>query len=174
MILIDSLRSLATEAQNIARSLECMHIANDGFECLSRRDLRRCGKGVYFIATEGANAVKVGLSKSVTKRMSALQLANPHRLKIWRFINCANYEKAKILEKSLQKYFTKQGAHIRGEWFLMDAVAELFDEEVVPMVKQNMPDATVIDRSEMECPLAANHEWARKLAEEKKTNTPKS
>lgn len=57
---------------------------------------------------------------------------------------------------------------------MLDTVAELFDEEVVPMVKQNMPEAEVIERSEAECPLAANHEWARKLAEEKKINTPKS
>lgn len=33
MILIDSIRRLSSEAQSIARSLECMHIANDGFDC---------------------------------------------------------------------------------------------------------------------------------------------
>lgn len=173
MILIESLKRLASEAQGIARSLECMNIANDGFECLARHDLKRCKQGVYFIATEGANAVKIGISKALKRRLSALQLANPHRLKVWRFINCDSYEDARRLEGSLHKYYSKQNARIRGEWFLLDMVVELFDEEVSDMLKQNIPSAKVIEKSVLPSMLELNHAWSEQIRRRGKIDTPK-
>lgn len=70
---------------------------------------------VYFILNSDSNAVKIGRSKNVLKRKTALQVANPIELVLLKTIEVNSGNEAKNKEESLHGKF----AHsiILGEWF---------------------------------------------------------
>lgn len=68
---------------------------------------------VYFI-TDG-EYVKIGVSNSLSLRISHLQIGNPRELKPLHVIPVCDLREALALEKNLHNYFSKK--KIRGEWF---------------------------------------------------------
>lgn len=68
---------------------------------------------VYFI-TDG-EYVKIGISNSLSLRISHLQIGNPRELKPLHIIPVSDLKEALALEKDLHNYFSKK--KVRGEWF---------------------------------------------------------
>lgn len=86
-------------------------------------------KYVYFILTKKLKAVKIGVSADPLRRLEALQIGNPSKLKLLLTINQNIYLNEKRLHEKFEKW------HIRGEWFkytkeLKDYINNLFVEEL--------------------------------------------
>ena len=90
---------------------------------------------VYLIQSgEGKDApVKIGLAKSITKRMETLQIGNPSELFLLAAIPTNSRAHAYSLEKRLHKSFNSN--RIRGEWFL-NINMKMFENLCVPQPPQ--------------------------------------
>lgn len=72
---------------------------------------------VYFIS-DGENT-KIGIAKNLIKRLEALQVGNPKKLKIVSFAPCATENSAREIEKYLHK--SLDCCRLEGEWFKLPA-----------------------------------------------------
>jgi T5orf172 domain len=71
---------------------------------------------VYVIAEEGNDSlVKVGISKSATKRLTGLQTGNPRKLTILHVVSVASVSAAYALEMAVHDRLGKW--RLNGEWF---------------------------------------------------------
>jgi len=73
---------------------------------------------VYLISTD--NAVKIGISSNITKRLLQLQTGNPIPLSLIGTISCVN---AKKKEKELHTQYLSH--KLKGEWFDLKIVDEI-------------------------------------------------
>lgn len=67
---------------------------------------------LYFILNESLDAVKIGLTTNISKRLSTLQIASPVEL-----VPILLCEGSQNLEREVHAQFKAEGWHIRGEWF---------------------------------------------------------
>ena len=73
-------------------------------------------KGFYLYAIGDGQAIKLGYSSDLKKRLKALQTAHPKTLRIyWRQYVADNETAARKAEKKLHRYC--QNEKLRGEWF---------------------------------------------------------
>jgi predicted GIY-YIG superfamily endonuclease len=70
-------------------------------------------KYLYIIQMRGTNYFKIGITNSLTKRLSTLQTGNPIKLYIVRYYLI--YTDANRLEKLIHNYLSEY--HIHLEWF---------------------------------------------------------
>lgn len=89
---------------------------------------------IYFIEAVGLNLIKIGVAKSVEKRMYELQNASPVELKLRGVIR---YVSA-CLEKQLHKAFGKQ--RCRGEWYEIDSRMEALLNDPEGYCKRHFED----------------------------------
>lgn len=75
---------------------------------------------IYFILNQDSRAIKIGFTKDVQERLSALQTSSPSQLKLLGSVKTQSPRTAMYLEKSLHQKFTD--LHINGEWFRADAL----------------------------------------------------
>lgn len=92
---------------------------------------------IYFIADESTNTVKIGVTKDVYKRLTALQTGHSTKLKLLH-VTEGSYEEEKCLHKKYKKY------KVRNEWFdLSDEIVNDIEyanfDEIIENVK-NDPD----------------------------------
>lgn len=66
---------------------------------------------VYFIENENKDAIKIGYTEDLDKRVSNLQVSNPTNLSILYIIPNAD----RVMEKHIHEIC--QLFHVRGEWF---------------------------------------------------------
>lgn len=83
---------------------------------------------VYFIFNLDSNAIKVGFTQDVRKRLAALQTSSPAQLELLGAIKTQSATTAKQLEKDLHQQFAQW--HLSGEWFkaektLLNYIAEV-------------------------------------------------
>lgn len=69
---------------------------------------------VYFIKSK--DHLKIGISKDVNSRISAIQTGNQHKLKLVGVIDGLSKDVALRYEKALHGFFVN--CHTSGEWFL--------------------------------------------------------
>ena len=69
---------------------------------------------LYIILDEDENHIKIGRSKNVKARLSQLQIANSHRLKLLLTVPKKGYMEADLHE-------TFKSFKVKGEWFLNDS-----------------------------------------------------
>ena len=99
-------------------------------ENLSIYDEQKATEGyVYFIyiptlANIIQDAVKIGMTKDLNKRMASLQTGNPYRLQFYKVLKCVDYKK---LEVKLHRYFDDK--KILNEWF--DLTLEDIDDIII-------------------------------------------
>jgi predicted GIY-YIG superfamily endonuclease len=74
---------------------------------------------VYFILNEDSNAIKIGRTKDLAKRMNALQTSSPAKLKLIKSVQVEGGKEAHELEQSLHKKFSE--IRLAGEWFKAEA-----------------------------------------------------
>lgn len=74
---------------------------------------------VYFIS-DGEHT-KIGIAKNLNRRLEALQVGNPKKLKIVSFVPCVTEASARKIEKYLHKSF--DCCRLEGEWFKLPACA---------------------------------------------------
>lgn len=86
-------------------------------------DLQDPRSWVYIIEAKGLNAVKIGRSRHVRKRVSDLQVGCPYELSI-----AARIPGDEHLERVLHKMFAP--ARIQGEWFFRSSDIDLLIEEL--------------------------------------------
>ena len=83
--------------------------------CLLGYKKNKGAQMIYFILDINNNAVKIGHISSynrLQKRLSSLQIGNPHKLNVIKIIPELSME----LEKSLHRHLERFG--VRGEWFV--------------------------------------------------------
>jgi predicted GIY-YIG superfamily endonuclease len=79
---------------------------------------------VYLINQEGTDLYKIGVTKNLSKRLSALQTSSPVKLVVVKQFN-TNY--GYKLEKNLHSFFRSN--KLEGEWFRLDIQqVNLFEE----------------------------------------------
>lgn len=78
---------------------------------------------VYFALNQDSNAIKVGRTRNLEKRMRTLQISSPARLHLIKFIQIDSYNEAEALEKSLHQQVS--ALKLSGEWFKFEG--ELFE-----------------------------------------------
>jgi hypothetical protein len=88
---------------------------------------------VYFIraGVGKRKPIKIGVAKSIQKRMENLQIANHEELSLVACIPCKTRKEAEFIEKGLHKRFARK--HIRGEWFKGDIRISHIREEFMPV-----------------------------------------
>lgn len=104
--------------------------------------MKELSYGVYFIyCGDHKNApVKIGVTRDIESRVSALQTGNPYQLICKAFIPCSNKDQAYRLESFLHRQFKK--SRLIGEWFKLYSVnlKKLMDRfssiETTPLKKQ--------------------------------------
>jgi hypothetical protein len=69
---------------------------------------------VYFIRQIGTTMVKVGFSRDPSNRLRTLQCGNAFDLRIEHQVATTHYQE---LESCLHAFLTKEGKHVRREWF---------------------------------------------------------
>jgi predicted GIY-YIG superfamily endonuclease len=74
---------------------------------------------IYFILNQDSNAIKIGRTKDLAKRMKALQTSNPATLKLIKSVQVEGEKAAQDLEQSLHKQFSEM--RLAGEWFKAEA-----------------------------------------------------
>lgn len=80
---------------------------------------------LYLILDEDANHLKIGRSRNVKSRLSQLQIANSHKLKLLYSIPKKGY-----LEKEIHDVFND--LKVKGEWFVNDGrIIEYFEAFLV-------------------------------------------
>lgn len=82
---------------------------------------------VYFILDAKSNAVKIGVSHSVTERMIDVQVGNPNKLKVIAVITLRDSEQGDI-EGELHRRF--RHFRMRGEWFRYEGELKSFIENL--------------------------------------------
>jgi len=70
---------------------------------------------VYFIQAGDKGPIKIGVARSVERRLEALQTGNHEELRIITKIMCEGLAHAYATERKFHKMFKKY--RIRGEWF---------------------------------------------------------
>ena len=75
---------------------------------------------LYFIANEVLDAVKIGLTTNIARRLSTLQIASPVEL-----IPVLLCKSSQNLEREVHAQFKAEGWHIRGEWFRWSKVKNI-------------------------------------------------
>lgn len=97
---------------------------NDGDNNASKHSTRGF---VYFIRS--ANAVKIGVTRNLSTRMSELQVSNAHRLEL-----IAAIPGGRALEKRLHEKFARHRAN--GEWFrLSPEITEWLSADLAERLK---------------------------------------
>ena len=71
------------------------------------------GEYVYFVGC--CDAVKIGVSDNIKRRIGEMERVNPHKLVLHAYIRCTKKKTAYDLERHLHERFTKH--HLRYEWF---------------------------------------------------------
>lgn len=74
---------------------------------------------VYFILNSDSNAIKIGMAKSLERRLKSLQTSSPAKLELLKSVSVASREEAQELEKTLHKQF--EDLRLTGEWFKAEA-----------------------------------------------------
>ncbi len=74
---------------------------------------------VYFILNEDSNAIKIGRTKDLAKRMNALQTSSPAKLRLIKSVQVEGGKEAHELEQSLHRKFSE--IRLAGEWFKAEA-----------------------------------------------------
>lgn len=82
----------------------------------------------YFILDEKSNAVKIGISWFIEKRLRAIQSCNPNKLKIIAIIPCGD-------ENELHCKF--EDFWIHGEWFKYEGELKSYIEKLPKFVKHD-------------------------------------
>jgi hypothetical protein len=77
-------------------------------------------QSVYFMYSEDAHCVKIGISKNPKQRLTAVQTGFPHKLEI---IKTQETDDARKLERELHKALADFRLH--GEWFSDDVLGLL-------------------------------------------------
>lgn len=97
---------------------------------------------VYFIQ-DGKGFMKIGIAKSVDRRLDMLQTANSEKLNVFCKINFKNKDVALKVETGLHRLF--RYCNVRREWFKEDYVIEFLnngqiaiDEHTVPAMNGNI------------------------------------
>jgi hypothetical protein len=70
---------------------------------------------VYFVQAGLKGPIKIGMARSVSKRLETMQTGNAYKLHVLALIPCQTKMQAAEIEKRLHRLFFKQ--RIRGEWF---------------------------------------------------------
>ena len=70
---------------------------------------------VYFVQAGLKGPIKIGMARSVSKRLETMQTGNAYKLYVLALIPCQTKLQAAEIEKRLHRLFFKQ--RIRGEWF---------------------------------------------------------
>jgi Meiotically up-regulated gene 113 len=96
---------------------------------------------VYFIASEGLEKIKIGITQDIKDRISSLRCDSPCHLYVLGFIRVKGGRVAATkVEKQFHQYF--EPFHSHGEWFELNAVTRdlivecVFQEIVVPKTKE--------------------------------------
>jgi hypothetical protein len=118
---------------------KCRHSLQGGYDDLEnwlaetappkpKRSTNKSGF-VYVIGIEGDNsAVKIGFASKIEDRLSTLQTASHHELKVLAVIEGSPKE-----EKDLHRKFASD--HIRGEWFRRTEAIESFVDSIVQGIR---------------------------------------
>ena len=83
---------------------------------------------IYFIEDLKANAVKIGRTNDLIKRVQTLQTGNSHKIRCLYTIEAPDY-----FEQHIHSICTKY--HKQGEWFRLEAITHLLKH---PWFKKNM------------------------------------
>lgn len=100
---------------------------------LNNGDTVSCGSSdgmvVYLLNSNGI--VKIGIAKSITGRLCAMQTGNPYQIELIAQYKVDNEIIARNKERALHKKFNHK--HFRGEWFILDkedlAAIDIFMQE---------------------------------------------
>jgi len=87
---------------------------------------------IYLIHADPENIYKIGVSKTVKKRLKTLQTANSNKLSIVKTFQTKHNRK---VETALHKYFRKN--KVRGEWFKLSTQQVARFEERCRLYEQN-------------------------------------
>ena len=74
---------------------------------------------VYFILNKDSNAIKIGRAQDLEKRMKALQISSPAKLKLIKSVQVEGGKEAHELERALHQQFSE--IRLAGEWFKAEA-----------------------------------------------------
>lgn len=81
---------------------------------------------VYFV--KAGDAVKIGYSNNIKRRMMKFQTGNHFSLQLLLEIPVPNFKEAHLLERNLHKWF--RAYRIRNEWFKYSSLMESVIEEI--------------------------------------------
>ncbi len=73
---------------------------------------------VYFIQSGKNGPIKIGLARSIQKRLETMQTGNPYELRLITSVHCDSRAQAESLEKHFHRLFARK--RLRGEWFRSD------------------------------------------------------
>lgn len=76
---------------------------------------------MFCIFISDGEHTKIGIAKNINKRLNALQVGNPKKLRIISFVPCVTETSARKIEKFLHKSF--DCCRLEGEWFKLPAFA---------------------------------------------------
>lgn len=94
---------------------------------LNRKDIINTKEFIYFILNTDSNAVKIGRTKNVAKRLNSLQVANPVELRVLKTLEVDSGKEAQDTEELLHNEFSD--LRLRGEWFKFDCKLRDFIEK---------------------------------------------
>ena len=93
---------------------------------------------VYFIRAD--NAVKIGHTNNIDKRVSKFQTGNHNQIEVLLQIPISDIKKVHLLEKSFHRWFRTY--HIQKEWFkysnLMQSVIDAINEDGINCVATSL------------------------------------
>jgi hypothetical protein len=90
---------------------------------------------IYLIHAVGTHYFKIGVASNPKKRLTDLQCASPHELKL-----LTTREGDQGLEQVIHFHFETYRKHVRGEWFCFASV-EIAIREFTAWTPQSMNDA---------------------------------
>lgn len=75
---------------------------------------------IYFILNRDSNAIKIGRTKNVAKRLRTLQTSSPAKLELIKSVQVEGFDEVRMLEQALHKQFND--IRLSGEWFKAEII----------------------------------------------------
>lgn len=86
---------------------------------------------VYIIIDATGRHAKVGVARSIERRLAQMQTGNAYKLRLKKAFECNSRLEAFELERAIHNIFKKEGGgHIHGEWFRWDRVNHRYKKQV--------------------------------------------
>ncbi|MDJ0634057.1 MAG: GIY-YIG nuclease family protein [Xenococcaceae cyanobacterium MO_188.B29] len=95
---------------------------------LDKQNIISTKEFIYFILNPDSNAVKIGRTKNIAKRLNSLQVANPVELRLLKTVQVNSGKEAKKTEELFHNKFAN--LRLLGEWFRFEQKLQEFIEQL--------------------------------------------